>query len=320
MEKNPARLICITIITISLIILSAGCLEPEGDYSSQPTTKEQPYVTDTLGRNITIPPHPERIVSMSPSNTEMLFALGLEDKIIGVSDYCTYPAEALNKTKIGGFSTPNIEKIASLNPDIVFGSAGVQEDTIRELGQLNITVVALEAKNLSQVLENIRTAGTATSSLDASEKLVSQMQRRIDNITRKTDNLKDDNRPWVYYEVWSDPLMTAGPGTLADDLIRLAGGRSIAYDAQTKYPIYNLEVLVKRNPAVIIVCGGHGSSTSGVEELMNRSGWQSIDAVRNHRVYSMDCDLSDRGGPRIVSGLETIAEYVHPELFQEAGK
>ena len=277
-------------------------------------------ITDSSGRNVTILKQPEIIVSLAPSNTEILFALGLGDKVIAVSEYCNYPSEAQNKIKIGGFSTVNIEKVVDLEPHLVLATCGVQEAVVEELERLGLTVIALDAKNIEDVIKNIRLAGKATGQLEIAEELTKKLEQRIKAVTDKTKDLPDNQKPRIFHESWNDPLMTAGPGTFIHHLIHLAGGVNIASDATKKYPVYNLEILIERNPEVIIISLGHGSSTTSVEEVKERQRWQIIDAVKNNRVYGINADIISRTGPRIVDALEEIARFIHPELFLVNGE
>ena len=274
-------------------------------------------IVDGVGREVSISEQPETIVSLAPSNTEILFALGLVDKLVAVSQYCNYPPEVQNKPKVGGFSTINIEKVVSLEPDLVLATGGVQKKVVRDLERLGLTVISLDAKRIGDVLENILLVGKVTGRVESAKRLRSNLEERIRTVANKTGDLPDTQRPRVFYEVQYDPLMTAGPGTFIDDLIHLAGGANIASDSAIKYPVYNLEILIERNPEVIIVSFSHGSIMASVEGVKNRKRWQITDAVKNNRVYGIHADLVSRPGPRIVDGLEEIAKYIHPELFKK---
>ncbi len=273
-------------------------------------------IVDGVGRQVSISEQPETIVSLAPSNTEILFALGLGDKLVAVSQYCNYPPEVQNKPKVGGFSTINIEKVVSLEPDLVLATGGVQKKVVRDLERLGLTVISLDAKRIGDVLQNILLVGKVTGRMESAKRLRSNLEERIRTVTNKTGDLPDTQRPRVFYEVQYDPLMTAGPGTFIDDLIHLAGGVNIASDSATEFPVYNLEILIERNPEVIIVSFSHGSIMASVEGVKNRKRWQITDAVKNNRLYGIHADLVSRPGPRIVDGLEDIAKYIHPELFK----
>ncbi|TET30747.1 cobalamin-binding protein [Candidatus Aerophobetes bacterium] len=282
-----------------------------------PPKKPWLMVTDDLGREVTIYKQPETIVSLAPSNTEILFALGLGDKVIAVSEYCNYPLEVQNKTKIGGFSTVNIEKVVDLEPDLVLATGGIQEAVVEELGRLGLTVITLAARSIEDVFENIRLVGKAAGQLETARELTTNLEQRIKAVTDKIKDLPESQRPRVFYEVEYEPLMTAGPGTFIHHLIHLAGGVNIASDAVTKYPVYNLEILIERNPEVIIISLWHGSIAVSVEGVKSRERWQIIDAVKNNRVYAINADIISRPGPRIVDALEEIARFIYPALFKE---
>ncbi|MEW6189241.1 MAG: cobalamin-binding protein [Actinomycetota bacterium] len=267
---------------------------------------------DDLSRKVVIEKEPKRIVSLAPSNTEILFALGLGDRIMGVTTYCDYPEEAKVKDKIGGFKSVNIEKVVSLKPDLVLATGGVQEPIVKELERLKITVFALDPKNLGDIISGIREVGRLTGKTEAAERIVKKMQSVMEDVKEKVAELKG-KRPKVFYEVWNEPLMTAGPGTFMNDLIRLAGGENIAADAKTQYPQYSLEMLIERDPDVIIASKGSMGDPGKIEE---REGWENISAVKNGRVHVIDENLVVRPGPRIVQGLKEVAKAIHPELFK----
>ncbi len=286
--------------------------------SPMPNEEAQKYpitITDDLGRVVTISGTTERIVSLSPSNTEILFALGLENRIVGVTNYCDYPPEAKNKENIGGFSTPSVEKIVALMPDLILATGRHKDIISGQMESLGLTIVAIDSEDVNGILDRILLVGQITGRTGAAERLTSDMRQRIDKITDKTKNLLDSQRPKVFYITWLDPLMSMGPGTFCNELIELAGGVNIAADATTQYPLYSMEVLVERNPDVIIVSISHGSSGATVDGLKTLLAGKNIAAVANNRVYSVDTNLTGRPGPRIVEGLEAMARYIHPELF-----
>ncbi len=304
-----------------LLVLIAGAILAWAIFATRitilPPKKPWLMVTDDLGRKVTIYKQPETIVSLAPNNTEILFELGLGDKVIAVSEYCNYPLEAQNKIKIGGFSTVNIEKVVSLKPDLVLATGGIQEVIVEELERLGLTVIALAARSIEDVFENIRLVGKAAGEAETARELTTNLERRIKTVTDKIKDLPGSQRPRVFYEVQYEPLMTAGPGTFIDDLIHLSGAINIASDSATKYPVYNLEILIERNPEVIILSLGHGSIAVSVEGVKSRKRWKIIDAVKNNQVYGINADIVSRSGPRIVDALEEIARFIHPGLFKE---
>src|SRR4030042_2179968 len=183
-----------------------------------------------LGRQVMISAVPQRVVSLAPSNTEILFALGLADKVVGVTEYCNYPEAAKTKPKVGGFSTVDIEKVVSLRPDLVLATRIHDKTIIPSLENLGITVVALTPKSLNEVLESIKLAGKITGQDEEASGLVKELDKRITAIVDETQKLAPDQRPRVFYVTWHDPLMTAGTGTLSNDVISQAGGQNIASD------------------------------------------------------------------------------------------
>ena len=286
-------------VLIALLLLTAlsGCIE-------LPLGEEHPLtITDDLGREVAVP----EVISLAPSNTEKLFAVGAGDRVVGVTDFCDYPREAQEKDKIGGFATVNIEKVVALAPDLILAT-GIHEPIIEDLERLNLTVVVLDPKNVDDILGNIRLTGRITGQVETAEELATNMEHRINAITDRTKELPDAQKPKVFYIVWNDPLMTAGPGTFTNDLIHLVGEINIAGDAETRYPVYSLEMLVKQNPDVIIF-STHAGVTA--EQLKTDDVWQGISAIETGRIFSIDADIISRPGPRIVDGLEEMAKYIH---------
>jgi iron complex transport system substrate-binding protein len=268
-------------------------------------------IVDDMGREVVINKQPQRIVSLAPSNTEILFALELTDQIVGVTEYCNYPEEALTKTKVGSFSEPNIEKIVELEPDLVFATS-MHKKTVEQLEKLDISVFVVNPSNISEIINSIKKVGDATGRSEAAGQLTADMQSRIEAVKEKTEKLKEEDKPLVYYELWDDPVMSAGPGSFVDSLITLAGGINLAGDAEGKYPKLSEEVVIERNPDIIIHQYDHGSNK--IENIADRPGWQNITAIKQGKIYGIDPDIVNRPGPRIVDALEKFFEYIHPEL------
>ncbi len=297
---------------ISFILLSlfTACTAPVDEAAPSPIE-----ITDQLGRTVRLDKTPQRIVSLAPSNTEILFALGLADKVVAVTDLCDYPPEAKEKPTIGGFTTTNIEKVVALSPDLILATSIHEKRIIPQLEQRGLAVLALNPKTLGEVLEAITMVGEITGKEEEASRLVAQMQNRIKAITDKTNNLPDSERPRVFYLTWHDPLMTSGSGTLLHELIQKAGGRNIFSEVIGTRSV-DLESLVARNPQVMIAGIGMGSGGDKTfQYLKTESRLQNTEAMKNGRVYKIDMDLTGRGGPRIVEGLEQFARCIHPEIF-----
>lgn len=270
-------------------------------------------VRDEVGRLITVNKEPQRIISTAPNVTEILFALGLGDKVVGVTTFCNYPEEAKSKEKIGTFQSPNIEKILSLKPDLIVATGGVQRQFVERMEKMGIPVYVSYPHDLNEVLKSIYRIGVITGAEKKAKELLFDLKFRIAKVTSKVSKAK--SKPKVFFELWHEPLMSAGPGSFIDDLIKKAGGINIAQDAKTAYPIFSLEQLIKEDPDVII---GAESSMGGkpVVAVTNRPGWDALRAVKNQRIFTINDDIIFRAGPRLIIALELIAKYLHPELFK----
>ncbi len=293
-------------LLVALLLLSAGCVSPEN-----PAAEEFPIrAVDDLGRNITLEDYPERIVSTAPSNTEILFALGLGDRVVGVTEYCDYPEEAKEKEKIGGFSTVDIEQIIALRPDLVLASGKTGTENIEKMEGLGMAVVVLRAENLDGILEDIKLVGKITGTEDRAHVLEAGMRKRIEDVHENTRNLE---KPKVFYVVWHEPLMGAGSETFISDIIGMAGGVNIAQD-MTGYKTMSLEAVVDRDPDVIIASAGPGQHST-YDFLMEEKRIQDGSAAKNGRIYAIDQNIVSRAGPRIVEGLAEFARFIHPEVY-----
>ncbi len=315
-----------TIIIAGLLILVlmatvlAGCGGTTPTTSPAATTSGTPTsttvtVTDQIGRTVTIKGTPQRIISLAPSNTEILYALGLGDRVIARTDYDTYPPEATQKPSIGGFSTPNIEQIVAMNPDLVVAADIHKDQVVPQLEADGITVICLAPQTVQQVLDAITLVGKVTGVEQTASALVDSMQQRIDAITSKTKDLTQDQRPRTMYIVWPDPIMVGGGNTIQGELIDMAGGSNIA-DNLDSYATMNIEAILAANPQVMIASTGMGEGAdAGFTFIKTDDRLADTDARINGQIYAIDQDIISRGGPRIVDALEEFAKMIHPELF-----
>lgn len=305
----------LVLILIACLTFLIGCSTPKKTLDTAPAKTDSFPVTviDSTGENVTIKNKPMRIVSLAPSNTEIVFALGAGKRLVGVTEYCNYPASAKQIEKVGGFANPNIEKIISLKPDIVLtGGTVLQDETLARLKDLNILVFHLDAKNITQVMENIDKTGTVLGEMTGAVIVTGAMRAKINDIEDKLALIK--TRPSVFYEIYNEPLMTAGPGTFVDDLITRAKGTNVAADSKEEYPQYSLEQMVMANPEVYIAVEGTNSKPGNIKA---RPGWQQLNAVTSDRIFIVNDDLVSRPGPRIVDGLLAVAKAIHPEAFKQ---
>ncbi|MBI5193569.1 MAG: cobalamin-binding protein [Nitrospirae bacterium] len=274
--------------------------------------------TDDLGRKVELPKNPERIISLAPSITEILFFLGLGDKVTAVTDYCDFPEEARHKTKIGWIISPDIEKIISLKPDIVFATAeGNRSDIVDTLERINIRVYVLDPHKVEDVLHEIVSIGEITGRVKTAKKKVDELSTRIKTIKKKVNIKHKENERFpiknlgndkirVLYLVSTDPIVSAGPGSFIHDIIEYAGGENILAQSPVRYPRVEMEEIMLRDPEVIIV-------SDDSPDIRNswKMRWGSISAVKNNRIYTIDPDIISRPGPRIVEGIEEFYRDIY---------
>jgi iron complex transport system substrate-binding protein len=270
--------------------------------------------TDDAGRQVDIEKAPQRIIAFGPSITEILFELGLGDRIVGVSDFCDYPQEALAKPKVGNSFSPSIEKVVELDPDLVMTVEHEQFNS--ELEGLGITYVVLDPENVMSILDTIRIAGEVTGKAREGNSLVSDMEQVIVDITNR---VKSVARPTVFFMVdGTDPNIpwTVGGGSFIHDVITIAGGENIASRVADDYTQLSIEEIVNADPDIIIIQTMMGGvPTVAAEVLEQHPIWQQLSAVREGSIYLINGDLVSRPGPRITQGLEEMAKILHPELF-----
>ncbi len=260
--------------------------------------------------------YPQRVVSLSPSTTEMLFAIGAGEQVVGDTSYCNYPAEAADREIIGGFSakTISVETIISLNPDLVIAGVSAHQPIVDTLRSAGITVLTIEPKSISDILNIIVELGIITGHEKEANNVSTNISTRIDALNDKLNRLKENERIKVFYEVWDAPLMTAGPKSFTGQMITKAGAINIFSDAKGDYPQISAEELISRNPQVILTSDTHGDKLT-VDAMAQREGWESIDAVINNKVILLDGNIVSRPGPRVIDAIEKIANSIYPELF-----
>jgi len=258
---------------------------------------------------------PQRIVSFGPNITEILFALGLEEKVVGVSNYCDYPEAAKLKAKVGDAFNPSLEKIVELEPDLVLTVK--QEQLNSELDALGVKFMVLDPKDIDGILGNIEKVGEITGTKNRAEELIKDMQ---DSISQVTALMEDVPKVRVFFIVDATDLTlpwTAGTGSFIDALITMAGGENIAGGTLGAWVQFSLEQIVSSDPEVIIVQTMTGGiPTVSKEELEEHPVWGEMTAVKQGKTCFINGDLVSRPGPRIVQGLEAMAKIIHPELFK----
>ncbi|HUU41354.1 MAG TPA: cobalamin-binding protein [Desulfatiglandales bacterium] len=266
---------------------------------------------DSLGRDVTLRSVPVRIVSLAPSITEMIYFLGLGDRLVGVTSFSSFPKEAQDKPKVGAYTDINIEKVISLNPDLAIATVdGNKKEDVEMLEEAGIQVYVINPRKVNQVLDALERLGEVCGVTDRVKTLVANLRERILRIGKAVEN---KGNPGVLLLINVKPFMGVNRNTIHNDLIRLAGGRNLTGDRSITYPKLNIEDIIRERPDIIIISSmerGRDFEKAG-KELFR---WPVLPAVQKGCVYSIDSDLIDRAAPRIVNGLEKMARLIHPEL------
>ena len=269
-------------------------------------------IVDQTGHPVTLPAAPRRIVSLVPGVTEILFAIGAQDALVGVTDFCDYPPEARRKARVGDMLAPNLETLVSLKPDVVVATrSGNREETFDQLKRLGLPVYLVdEPPSIADMQRLVAGLGELTGRRSAAAALGADLERRIAAVRERVSGRP---RPRVLYVLWPEPLIVPGRGALVTELIAAAGGESVTADLGHGYPRMSLEAAVGRAPEVVILAR-HGAGTGPTA----KEQWQrleSLPAIKSGRLYTADGDLLHRYGPRVVDGLEFLARLIHPEAY-----
>ena len=299
----------VILLTISAVLFGSFALAT--GFSGFPL-----HLTDALGRQVTMKALPQRIVSLAPSNTERLFAVGAWSTVVGVTTVDTYPPEVTAVPKVGGFvpKSISIETIVSLRPDLVLAAGELQRPAIEVLERLGIPVVAIEDPgSFDEVYAAITLVGRLTGHEQGASQVVAAMQARLARVRQAVASLPQDKRVTVFYEVYDEPLMTVGRSTIIGQMVEMAGGINVFADLQGRYPQVSSEEVVQRNPGCILGLKGHKLALTPTQ-IRQRPGWQHITAVRRHCIHLLDDDAVARPGPRLAEALEAIAKALYPDL------
>jgi iron complex transport system substrate-binding protein len=263
-------------------------------------------LTDELGRTVTVPDHPHRLICLVPSVADDLYALGAGSDVVAVSEFTKYPKDASLKQTIGVELTPSIEKIISLHPDLVIGSADSNRvETVHELEHVGIVVFMLDPHGIEGILSSIRTLGEAIGREEAATRLVSQLRARLGSVEER---VKGKPVIRVFMPIWYDPVITIGMGAFITEIIAAAGGKSITDDIAHEWPQISLETVVERAPAALVLVR---RSRMTVNDVSSRPGWDTLAAIRNHRVYLVD-DRIELPSVSAFDELEDLARQLHP--------
>jgi iron complex transport system substrate-binding protein len=268
-------------------------------------------VPDEIGRRVNVSPSPQRIVSLAPGITETLYLLGLKDKIVGVTTFCNWPADALKKTRIGGFTNPSVEKIMSLKPDLIIATAdGNRKDIVQQLERLGLTVYVINPSDTEKILTSILRIGAVTGRQEIAKKMVAGLRARLKRVEAYTAGRP---KPRVFFQIGLEPLITAGGKTLVGEAIVHAGGVNIAAQDTARYPRYSAEGVLAGAPDVILFA----PMAQDREFVAVKNFWRrfpEIPAVKNKRIYPINTDLISRASPRLFDAIEEIARLLHPGI------
>jgi iron complex transport system substrate-binding protein len=309
---------------VALLFLSAFCSQLRAQDAQAPATNPTASaanapmrdVTDELGRKIQIPQNIHRVVSLAPSITETLYALGVQDRLVGDSDYCDYPPEAKQKPHVGGTISPSIETIASLHPDVVFVNKGINRlDTVNSLASLGIPSYAFDPHSVAEILTSTQRLANLLGVAQAGDTLATELRHELAETHERVAPYPPRR---VLYVVWPQPLISIGQSTFMADALRYSGAISIVNEPQS-WPQISLEEVAKEQPEFLVFSGSHMASASvNIDALAESPGWRILNAVRDHR-YANTSDAIERTSPRIVSAIAELARQFHPEAFVNSG-
>ena len=267
--------------------------------------------SDSLGRKVVLCASPKRIVSLAPSITEMIYFLGLGDRLVGVTRFSYFPEEAREKPKVGTYTDVNVEKVVTLNPDLVIATVdGNRREDVEMLEEAGIPVYVLNPRRVTKILDAIERVGEICGIAHRARVRVDSLRERVERIT---EAVRGKGRPLVFLVINVKPLMSVNRSTTHHDIIELAGGRNLAEDQPITYPRLSLEEVLRKGPGVIIISSM--DKTAEYERARREwFQWNTIPAVRKGHVYLINSDLIDRAAPRIIDGLEEMAKLIHPEI------
>ncbi|MDM5210065.1 ABC transporter substrate-binding protein [Peribacillus sp. NJ4] len=318
--KKIFGLILVMLLTAGMMV---GCSEATNEGKEKQETnhaKQEVFpitIKDATGEKVTIEQKPKKIVSLIPSNTEVVFALGLGKKVVGVSDYDNYPEETKEIEKVGGMEM-NTEMIVSLKPDLVLAhasSAHNSNEGLQQLKDAGIDVLVVnDAQSFDQVYDSIDMIGQATGEHEKAKGIVTDMKTKLKDIQEKAKSVKEADRKTVFVEVSPSPeIYTPGKNTFMNEMLQIISAENAAAELDGWAKI-DEESMIAANPDVIITTYGYYTKDA-VSQVKGRKGWQDVNAVKDDQVFDVHSDLVTRSGPRLIEGVEELAKSVYPNLF-----
>lgn len=313
------------LIWVAAAMILAGCAtgaqpeKKEGEKNAQEQKTGFPVtVKDAFDEEVVIEEKPEKIISLIPSNTEIVYALDSGDAIVGVTDFDNYPEEAMSKEKVGGIEF-NIEKMISLKPDLVLApgsTADTAKEGLQQLKDAGIAVVVVnDAQSFEEVYQSIEMIGKSIGETEKAAELVDSMKNSFTELKKKAESIKPEEQKTVFVEVSPEPeIYTAGNHTFINEMLELIGAKNAAGDMEG-WPKVDPEVMVERNPDVIVTTYGYYTEKP-VEKVLARKGWNNVKAVKDQQVFDVHSDLVTRSGPRLAEGAEVLAKAIYPDVFK----
>ncbi|MBN1456669.1 MAG: cobalamin-binding protein [Sedimentisphaerales bacterium] len=291
-------MIATVLVAVSIVMIFSG-------------TNQTPPVDDGVNNSNL------RIVSLAPNITEMLFVLGVQDRLVGRTDCCDYPPAAKNIESVGGLGIANIEKLLSLKPDLLITPNEPEKEVYKLISQAGIKLLVVQAPNVQGMLDELFEIGQAVGRPELAKRVIAEMQAELDVVARLYKGADHDELPRVFIEISNDPLVTIGGRSFINDVVTRAGGVNVAAGISESYPCINPEKVIEWDPDVIIPCY-MGNKENIAEQISGRIGWDGISAIRSGQIYSdFPGDLIMRGGPRLIEGIKILAQHLHGKSNKE---
>jgi iron complex transport system substrate-binding protein len=312
-----------TMCVAALLAGVSGCRQVQPPPVTVPTAVPHPTtfpmtLTDALGQTVTLPAPPQRIISLAPSLTEIVFALGLGDRIVGVTEFCKYPPEALKKEKIGGYVNASQEKIVSLRPDVVFATRGTPTGFMDGLRKNGIRVMAVDQTSYAQVVESLELMGRACGAAAKGQELGERLRRVRDDIEARTKTLPADQRPSALLVLSLEPLFVGGPGSFQHEIIEACGATDVS-GLQKPFGALSEEAVVQADPRILIFPSNDNGRVVTMDDQLKRLQaspvWRNVSAVKHNGIIIIDVDHISVPGPRLELGFRELARALHPNLF-----
>jgi iron complex transport system substrate-binding protein len=310
-KSNTLRFNLIFALALIVSAFALSC-SSRREAAAPTATTEMREVTDEAGKRVRVPAHPQRIITLAPNLTEIVYAIGAGDQLVGNTTFCDYPPEAKQVTKVGDTLQPNIERIIALRPDVIFVTTASQLETFtKQLSERGIAVFVTDPHDLEGVFRSIKTLGDLLGQQEQAEKLVGNLRARAAAVE---DAVRVRPVVTVFYQVSPSPLWTAGRRSWITDLIRRAGGKSVTAEVEGEWMRYSDEAAMASRPEAIIMAT---SDSMNGEKMEVAAALQKSPAALDKHVYGINGDFLSRPGPRLVDGLEQMARVLHPEVFQQ---